>query len=121
MLSGSLSNEVMNVHKLETIEQFQSIQKEKQPFLLIKHSLTCPISQKAWGEFERFAKDHPDIETYYLYVQEARPLSNYIAETFQIKHESPQVLFIADDRVQWHASHWNITYDQMKKAAVNES
>ncbi|GMB07309.1 bacillithiol system protein YtxJ [Thermolongibacillus altinsuensis] len=109
------------MQKLETIEQFESIQKQNRPFLLMKHSLTCPISQNAWGEFERFAKDHSDIETYYLYVQEARPLSNYIAETFQIKHESPQVLFIADDRVQWHASHWNITYGQMKKAAMNES
>ena len=52
---------------------------------------------------------------YYLNVQEARPLSNAIAEQFQVKHESPQALLFVDGELKWHASHWTLTYDELKK------
>ncbi|WP_027409623.1 bacillithiol system redox-active protein YtxJ [Anoxybacteroides tepidamans] len=104
----------MGKQKLETIEQFQQVVNEKDRFLFIKHSLTCPISQAAFHEYEKFVADHPEIETYYLFVQEARPLSNYIAETFGVKHESPQALLFENGSVTWHTSHWNITYDALQ-------
>jgi bacillithiol system protein YtxJ len=104
--------------RLETIEQFQEVLKEGKRFLFIKHSLTCPISQAAFQEYEKFAADHPEVDTYYLFVQEARPLSNYIAETFGVKHESPQALLFENGSVVWHASHWNITYDALKKQVI---
>ncbi|WP_044894479.1 bacillithiol system redox-active protein YtxJ [Bacillus alveayuensis] len=104
--------------KLDSVEQFQEVLKQGQPFLLIKHSLTCPISQGAFAEYEKFVKDYPNVDTYYLYVQEARPLSNYIAETFGVKHESPQALLFENGSVVWHTSHWNITYDTLKKEVM---
>jgi len=107
----------MGKQKVETIEQFGQVLAEKQRFLLIKHSLTCPISRAAFDEYETFAADHPEMETYYLFVQEARPLSNYIAETFGVKHESPQALLFENGAVVWHASHWNITYEALTKQA----
>ncbi|MCZ0755157.1 bacillithiol system redox-active protein YtxJ [Anoxybacillus sp. J5B_2022] len=103
--------------KLETIEQFEQIVAGKPRFLLVKHSLTCPISRAAFEEYEAFVEDHPEMETYYLFVQEARPLSNYIAETSGVKHESPQALLFENGAVVWHASHWNITYEALKQQA----
>jgi bacillithiol system protein YtxJ len=52
---------------------------------------------------------------YYLHVQEARALSNYIAETYSIKHESPQALLFKDGKVVWDASHWKITYASLQE------
>lgn len=101
---------------IRDINEFEDFAKEQSSYLLIKHSLTCPISQGAFEEFENFMEDHPDVEAYFLYVQDARPLSNHIAEKFGVKHESPQVFFIKDNKVAWHASHWNITYDALTKA-----
>jgi bacillithiol system protein YtxJ len=108
----------MGMEKLETAEQFDEVAKTKKRFLLIKHSLTCPISQAAFREYEKFVSNHPEVDTYYLYVQEARPLSNYIAETFGVKHESPQALLFENGAVVWHTSHWNITYDSLKKEVI---
>jgi bacillithiol system protein YtxJ len=106
---------MMGKQKLETIEQFQQASEQTKRFLLIKHSVTCPISHSAFREYEKFVEDHPDIDTYYLHVQEARPLSNYIAETFGVKHESPQALLFDNGSVAWHASHWNITYEALQR------
>ncbi|KIQ93711.1 bacillithiol system protein YtxJ [Anoxybacillus thermarum] len=109
------------MEKVETIEQFEQICLSHRPFLFMKHSLTCPISHRAWGEFERFTNDFPHIRAYYLHVQHARPLSQHIAQAFQVKHESPQVLWVTEQGVEWHASHWNVTYEQMKKATMSTS
>lgn len=37
------------MEKIETVEQFEQICLSHRPFLLMKHSLTCPISHRAWG------------------------------------------------------------------------
>ncbi|MBB6282670.1 MULTISPECIES: bacillithiol system redox-active protein YtxJ [Geobacillus] len=103
----------MGMEKLETTEQFDRIMQETRRFLFVKHSLTCPISQAAFRECEKFAADHPELAVYCLYVQEARPLSNYIAELTGVKHESPQVLLFENGQVVWHASHWKITYEAL--------
>ncbi len=111
----------MHMEKIETIEQFEQICLSNRPFFMMKHSLTCPISHRAWQEFERFANDFPHIPAYYLYVQHARPLSQHIAQMFHVRHESPQVLWITEQGAQWHASHWNVTYEEMKKATMSAS
>ncbi|BBW95217.1 bacillithiol system redox-active protein YtxJ [Geobacillus sp. FSL W8-0032] len=107
----------MGMKKLETIEQFERLKSETGRFLFVKHSLTCPISRAAFRECETFAADHPELPVYCLYVQEARPLSNHIAETTGVKHESPQALLFENGRVVWHASHGNITYATLETAA----
>jgi len=47
-------------------------------------------------------------------VQEARTLSNHIAEHYNVRHESPQVLFIQDGRAVWTTSHYDITMDALQ-------
>lgn len=76
---------------------------------VLKHSTTCPISQAAYGEYEKFSNEHPEHNCYFLTVQDARPVSEYIAEQYHIKHESPQTILFNNGDVNWHASHWKIT------------
>ncbi|MCA1032376.1 bacillithiol system redox-active protein YtxJ [Bacillus timonensis] len=104
--------------KISEIDEFKEVVEAKGKFLLIKHSLTCPISHAAFEEFEKFVEDNQAVDTYYLYVQEARPLSNYIAETYHVKHESPQAILFDKGDVTWHASHWKITYDSLTREVV---
>ncbi|WP_078414061.1 bacillithiol system redox-active protein YtxJ [Priestia abyssalis] len=103
------------MEKIMTVEQFDKILQEKNHFLFLKHSITCPISKAGYDEFAKFAGEHPDIDSYFLHVQEARALSNYIAERFDIKHESPQAFIIKNQEVVWNASHWNITSKAMNE------
>ena len=106
----------MGKTKVETIEDFNQVLEKENHFILIKHSLTCPISKAAFDEYEQFVAEHQDVPTYYLYVQEARELSNHIAEHFEIKHESPQALLFDDGKVKWNASHRSITKESLVTA-----
>lgn len=97
------------LEKIETSQQFEELLKREGKFYFLKHSLTCPISQAAYKEYEKFAAENPSVPTYFLAVQESRPLSNEIAERFEIKHESPQAILFANGKAVWNASHWKIT------------
>lgn len=103
------------VQKIDTAEQFDQLIKSEKPFTFLKHSVTCPISQAAYEEYVQFTEENPNLNSYYLTVQDSRSLSSYIAEKFQIKHESPQAFFFNNQKVVWHASHWKITYDALTK------
>lgn len=108
----------MGKQKIETIDEFNEVLQREQKFILIKHSLTCPISKAAFDEYEDYVSQNENIPTYYLYVQEARPLSNYIAETFSVRHESPQALLFEGGAVKWDASHRKITKETLANASA---
>lgn len=101
---------------LNTIEEFEQAVANNHGCFILKHSSTCPISQSAFQEYEKFVQEHDKIPAYYLIVQQARPLSNYIEEKYQIKHESPQAILFKDDKAVWDASHWNITESSLQSA-----
>ncbi|MGE7604638.1 bacillithiol system redox-active protein YtxJ [Peribacillus sp. NPDC097675] len=104
----------MTITKIETEEQFNKLVEEDM-FLLFKHSLTCPVSAEAFDHYQKYVAEHPQVKTAYLAVQEARPLSNHIAETYEIKHQSPQAILFKNGKPAWNDSHWRITYDSLDK------
>jgi bacillithiol system protein YtxJ len=106
--------------KIDTLEQFEDLLKKEDKFLFLKHSLTCPISQAAYQEYQKYAESNQSVPAYYLAVQDSRPLSNEIAEKFEIKHESPQALLIKDGSAVWNASHWKIT-NRSLTSAISEN
>ncbi|MBM4762595.1 bacillithiol system redox-active protein YtxJ [Bacillus sp. B15-48] len=108
------------MQKIESIEEFSKLFEEEGSFFFVKHSLTCPISQAAFEEYEKFSSDS-SLPCYYLAVQEARPLSNHIAERFHVKHESPQAILFTRSNVVWHASHWKITEKSLQAAFVENN
>jgi bacillithiol system protein YtxJ len=101
--------------KLNSIEELDQFMQGKGEAILFKHSTTCPISAGAYEEFMRYVKGENVKPWALVIVQEARPVSNEIAERFGVKHESPQVLYVKDGNVVWHASHWNITEKELEK------
>ncbi len=102
----------MTLTKIETEEQLNDLL-QKDNFLLFKHSLTCPISAEAFSEYQQFIEEHPNLHTAYLAVQEARPLSSYVAETFDIKHQSPQAIYFKEGKPTWNDSHWRINAESL--------
>ncbi len=88
-------------------------------FILFKHSATCPVSGEAFEEYRLFADSEPDVPTVYLIVQEDRELSNHIAETYHVKHQSPQAILFRNGNVAWHDSHWRIKKETIEEAMMN--
>jgi bacillithiol system protein YtxJ len=100
------------LHSIEELDQFVQQGGKR---LLFKHSNTCPISSTAYAEFQAYLAEE-DIPAAVIVVQEDRPVSNEVAERYQIKHESPQIFLLEDGAVKWHTSHWKIT-----KASIAEA
>ena len=71
-----------------------------------KHSTACPISAAAAEVVRGFPFDRP---LYWVNVIEQRPLSNWVAETYGVRHQSPQLLKISAGSVEQHWSHFGIT------------
>ncbi|MEZ4703446.1 MAG: bacillithiol system redox-active protein YtxJ [Rhodothermales bacterium] len=89
---------------------------EREPVVVFKHSLTCGISAGARRRMLEMGSPG-DPPVYELVVQHARPLSNAIATSLGVRHESPQVLVLHAGRVVFHTSHGSITPDRVRAAA----
>lgn len=84
--------------------------------VVVKHSITCGVSQAAWTEVLAASAARPNPAWYVVRIQDARPVSTALAGRTGVRHESPQVLILRDGLVTWHASHWDITTDAVVAA-----
>ncbi|GGC94006.1 hypothetical protein GCM10007216_25950 [Thalassobacillus devorans] len=105
----------MSIQVLKNEEEFNQLVQENKDFYLLKHSLTCPVSTFVKTQFEKF-NNKTEIPCYMLHVQEARPLSNKIAEGYGIRHESPQALLFHGKEVVWHDSHGAVTEEALEES-----
>ena len=71
-----------------------------------KHSTACPISAAAADVVRGYSFDRP---LYWVNVIEQRPLSNWVADAYGVRHQSPQLLKISGGHVEEHWSHFAIT------------
>lgn len=87
------------------IDQIREASKTK-PQLIFKHSTRCGISASAkWrmdGEMEMLSRE---FDIHYLDLISYRNVSNHIADTFNVMHQSPQVLIIHQGKSVYNASH----------------
>jgi|SRR5690625_1674876 len=109
-------NKYKDLHTNEEWEQVWESSTDK-PVLVFKHSTTCPISARAFGQYEAYLESaDQDFDSYLVKVIEDRPVSNHIAEATSVKHESPQIFLIRDKEVHWHTSHSKITVESIGEA-----
>ena len=107
----------MSPPQLQNTEQLEAALRAPR-FLLFKHSLICPTSTRAFGEYEAFMRAHPDIPTGWIDVIGQRPWSQDVAARTGVTHQSPQALWLVDGAVAWHASHFDITRDRLAEACL---
>ncbi len=86
------------------------------PVAIFKHSTSCSISALAKTRLERQwpGAVGNTVRAYYLDLLRHRPVSNAVAQTLGIEHESPQLLLIQDGRCTYHASHMEIRVEALK-------
>ena len=90
---------------------------QTQPQVIFKHSTRCSISAVALKRFER-SPQPPGVDFYYLDLLAHRPLSNFVAQKFEVHHESPQVLLIRDGRCVFSESHLGISMEDISEQAT---
>ena len=73
--------------------------------LVYKHSTTCGISASAAKEVRAMETELP---IYWINVREQRDLSNWVAETYDVTHESPQLILIRNGKPEKVWSHYEV-------------
>jgi len=87
------------------------------PQLILKHSTTCSISKMALARLER--SDTPNnVDFHYLDLLNYRNISKEIAESFDVSHESPQVLLIKNGHCVYDESHGGIQMEEIEEQAL---
>ena len=108
----------MNWINLNDLNQLVTIKEASfnKPQVIFKHSTTCSISKMAFSRFER--SEAPDsIDFYYLDLLNYRNISAAVADTFQVHHESPQVVLIKNGECIYDESHYGIMMDDLIEQA----
>ena len=88
---------------------------QREPIVFYKHSATCGLSARARREMERFAEES-EAPIFEVVVQEARPVSNTIADRFSIRHETPQAIVVYQGQATFDVSHGKIKAERVENA-----
>ena len=113
---------MMNWKNLEQQEQLAEIDQLSaiKPVLIFKHSTRCSTSAMVLNRLERSEINLPTEANFYLDLIAHRDISNAIASRYGVVHESPQALIIRNGKAVYHASHFEISAEELgKTASVN--
>lgn len=104
----------MQWKNITDLTQISEIQQKEGYSLIFKHSTRCSVSSMAKRRFELDWEVLPaDTSLYFLDLISYRDISAQIAETFQVHHESPQILLIKNGDCILDASHSDISADEV--------
>jgi bacillithiol system protein YtxJ len=96
--------------ELTTLEQLDEITALSNTYtcVIFKHSTRCIVSRTALKQFEMEFEANDKIKLFFLDLLSFRPISNAIAERFNIEHQSPQIIVIKNEKVVFSTSHSDI-------------
>lgn len=100
-----------NFIKLDSTEQLEELFRKShaEPVVLFKHSTACPISAAVY----RSVASGLGADVNLVVVQTARNVSNEIADRTGIRHETPQAIVLKDGKPVYHASHYDVTVEDI--------
>ena len=109
--------DIQSVNALEALMQTS----HEQPVLFFKHSNACPISSRAFGEFQKYLETAATdgVRHALIVVQTARAVSNKLEELTGIQHESPQVIIVRDGKPVWDESHFRLKSETLTAAIAS--
>ena len=77
------------------------------PQVIFKHSTRCSISAVALQRLQKVSQPS-DIDFYFLDLLSYRNISDIIADSFGVTHESPQILLIKNGESIYDETHMGI-------------
>ena len=105
---------------MTSLEQLENIvvDSEIDTVCIFKHSTRCGISKMVLNRFEKsLSKSITNYKFYYLDLLAYRNISDQISLTFEITHQSPQLLVIKNKVALASASHYDILDMDIEKYA----
>lgn len=122
LFGGSKEKQEVTSHvnwiPLTSLEQLETIKEasNSEAIFIFKHSTRCGISSMVIKRFEKlFDESTQGIKVYYLDLLSYRNISDEIGYTFQVMHQSPQLLVVKNGVAVESASHYDITMADIQK------
>lgn len=84
------------------------------PQVIFKHSTRCSVSSGALSRLNQH-EFPPQSDFYFLDIIRYRPVSGEIAETFNVRHESPQIILLWQGNPVYHESHRGISFSSLEQ------
>ncbi len=105
--------------RLTRLEQLNDIDEDSKSRIVVifKHSTRCGISSMVKYQLESnwdFSSD--DMDFYYLDLFSYRPISNAVADHYQVIHQSPQIIVIKNGQSVFDTSHHMVSTATLKEA-----
>ena len=103
---------------LNSLEQIKTIKElsKSETILVFKHSTRCNISSMVIKRFENlFDSSMNNIKVYYLDLLNFRAISDEVGYSFQVQHQSPQLLIIRNEVAVLNVSHYDIATVNIQK------
>ncbi len=112
------NNKVANLKSVEDWDEFKNHSTTETEKIIFKYSTRCPVSFTAEKVFDSWVKSLPEdlnLKISKVNVITARPLSRYLESELNVRHESPQILWLdGKGKVKWFASHYDITSEALE-------
>ena len=103
---------------LTTLDQLATIKAESETefVLIFKHSTRCGISRMVIKQFEKlFTSETKKLKVYYLDLLNYRNISDEVGYSFQVVHQSPQLIVVRNGVTVAHTSHNEIAETNLSK------
>ena len=98
----------IHLTNIDQIKQTRS-QSKSETVYIFKHSTRCVISKMVIKRFENmFDESMSNVKVYYLDLLNYRDVSDKVGVTFNVIHQSPQLLIIKNEVSVFNASHQDI-------------
>jgi bacillithiol system protein YtxJ len=105
MTSYNRWKQINELNDLQIIKQKSNLRKA----LIFKHSTRCGISRMVLRSFEsKLTELNESNDLYFLDLLQYREISNAIEKQFMVKHESPQLIVIENEKSVKSASHYEV-------------
>lgn len=98
--------------KVSSVGQIDSLieMSNEVPILFFKHSTRCGVSSMALNRLSTNWKLTPEeCKLAFVDILAFRDVSNYLAESLAVSHQSPQAILIKNKEVIYHSSHSGIS------------
>jgi bacillithiol system protein YtxJ len=105
-----MKNHFSQITDKELLEELVA-RSRREPVIIFKHSISCPISASAYRELEQLGSQVNLIE-----VQSSPSVSEEVERRTGLRHESPQVIVLRRGKAVWDASHWQIKVNAVETA-----
>jgi len=105
--------------ELTDTEQIKDLIEEsrRKPVVIFKHSIRCGTSAMVKWQLEKQWDFQPDeLDFYYLDLIRHRTVSDAVAYSFDVVHQSPQVIIVHKGKAIYHTSHHMISLLGIRQA-----